>query len=288
MITFNEEHNMHGVLDNIINFASEVFIVDSYSSDKTVEIAHSYGVRIFQRKFINFGDQWNFACTQLPISNPWSMKLDPDERMTDVLKDQIVEVITHDTADYISIPRRLWFMNRPLPVKQNVERVWRTGKCRFTELEVNEHPILSGKHVKLTAWLEHYDSPNLHHWYNKQNRYTTLEAKSSFVNRGVKFRSNYFGTKMERRQFFRDIYNKLAFKNQFVFIYCYLFLGAFRAGRVGFIWARMRSDVYRMREIKHLEMILLDKEYIIPNEPLGKPSKFAEQLKFKNSIHNLL
>ena len=84
-----KQHNLEAVLDNIQDWAEEVFIVDSYSSDETVDIALRRGVYVVQRAFQGFGDQWNFALEQLPIKSKWTMKLDPDERLSDELKTEI-------------------------------------------------------------------------------------------------------------------------------------------------------------------------------------------------------
>ena len=80
MISLNEGHNMAAVLDNLKGWAHEVFLVDSYSTDETLDIALAAGVHVVQRSFSGFGNQWNFALDQLPITAPWTMKLDPDER----------------------------------------------------------------------------------------------------------------------------------------------------------------------------------------------------------------
>src|SRR5258706_3803598 len=93
MIALNEAHHMDAVLQNIVPWAQQVFLVDSYSSDGTVDIALKYGVHVVQRRFTNFGDQWRFALEQLPIEAPWTMKLDPDERLTDELKNKIGSAI---------------------------------------------------------------------------------------------------------------------------------------------------------------------------------------------------
>ena len=276
MITFNEEHNMTLVLENIKDFASQIIILDSFSTDKTVEIAHSYGVEIFQRNFKNFGNQWNYACQKLPISQPWTMKLDPDERLSEQLKRDISNTFKKDKYDYIIIPRRLWFMNKPLPVKQNVERIWKTGKCVFGDEEVNERPIISGKKIKLKSFLDHYDSPNLHHWYNKQNIYSTLEAKSKFLKNKYST-NNFFKLNFSKKYLLRKIYDYSLFKNQLVFIYCFFFLGAFRAGKIGYIWSKLRSDVYRMRDIKFFEMQIMNKEYEPQKIIRGKPNNLAKK-----------
>ena len=176
MISLNEAHNMEGVLQNLKGWAQEVFLVDSYSSDSTVDIALGHGVSVVQRLFRGFGDQWNFALRELPITAPWTMKLDPDERLTDRLKMTIAREVTRGEATAIALCRRLWFMGKPLPVKHYLVRVWKTGSCRFSDVLVNEHPIVDGPVRRISGYLDHHDSPDLHHWVDKQNKYSTAEA----------------------------------------------------------------------------------------------------------------
>src|SRR5205814_7810800 len=85
MIPLNEAHNMESVLQNLKGWAQEVYLVGSYSSDGTVDIALGLGVSVVQRRFRGFGDQWSFALRELPITAPWTMKLDPDERLSATL-----------------------------------------------------------------------------------------------------------------------------------------------------------------------------------------------------------
>lgn len=256
LISLNEEHAMDAVLQNLKGWAGEVFLVDSFSSDRTVEIALSHGVHVVQRKFSGFGDQWNYALDELPISMPWTMKLDPDERLTPELKRNIAQAIAGGTADGISFARRLWFMGRPLGVAQDLTRVWKTGLCRFSDVLVNEHPIVKGTVVQVAGELEHHDSPNLHHWYEKQNRYSTAEATGSLRNAALSDEPRLFGTPLQRRMWLKAHYRKVPFRYLLVFLYCLFGLGAWRAGKVGVMWARLRSDVYRMRDYKLAEMKL--------------------------------
>lgn len=283
MISRDEEHNLPGVLENLRGFASEVFLVDSYSSDNTVELALAGGMHVVQRRFRDFGEQWNFAVSGLPVTQPWTMKLDPDERLTEALKEKIAQALVEDNADAIGFPRRLWFMGRPLPVRQDVLRIWRTGTCRFTDSKVNEHPVVPGRHRRLTAELEHHDSPNLHHWYDKQNRYSTAEANIAYTGRGRTALPRLFGTKLERRAWLKAAYNHLPARHLLMQLYCLLVLGAWRGGRAGFIWARMRAEVFRMRELKRLEMQWLGTSYEVPPSPRGTPHPDVPQIDIDNS-----
>ena len=277
MLSLNETHNMEGVCANIGTWAEQVFLVDSYSQDRTVDIALSNGVQVVQRAFTDFGDQWNFALSELPISTPWTMKLDPDERVTSALKEQIASAIEEDEFDGLSVTRRLWFMGRPMPVKQSLVRIWRTGSCRFTPVAVNEHPIVEGRIGDLTAELEHHDSPNLDHWLEKQNRYTTAEAIAAFEQQALAAEPRLFGSALERRMWLKKYFHRVPGRFAILFLYNYLVRGAWRAGWVGYVWARLRCDVMRYRELKRKEMELMGHSYHKLPRGAGQPDPRVQQ-----------
>jgi glycosyltransferase involved in cell wall biosynthesis len=277
MITLNEAHNLEAVLDNIQGWADEVFIVDSYSSDETVDIALRRGVHVVQRAFRGFGDQWNFALEQLPINSKWTMKLDPDERLSDELKDSVARALAADELDGFSLTRRLWFMGTPLPIKQSLVRIWRNGKCRFTDVAVNEHPVVSGNTSDLDGFLEHLDSPDLSHWYDKQNKYTTAEALMRFRSEEFSDVPSLFGTSFQRRMWIKAHFLKLPFRYSALFLYHYFFLGAWRAGRVGYIWAKLRVEVFRAIEYKLREMRITGQEPLEVRTTVGSPDARVAQ-----------
>lgn len=277
MITLNEAHNLEEVLDNIQDWAEEVFIVDSYSSDGTVDIALRRGVHVVQRAFQGFGDQWNFALEQLPITSKWTMKLDPDERISDELKVSLARAIQHEDGDAFSVTRRLWFMGRALPIDQDLIRVWRTGGCRFTDVLVNERPLVEGRIRSLSGYLEHHDSPDLQHWYHKQNKYTSAEAISAYRELEMAATPKVFGSSIERLMWIKRNFFRVPFGYSMLFLYNYLIKGAWRAGRVGYIWSKLRVEVYRAWEYKLFEMRITGRE---PQElyiGFGKPDSRVEQ-----------
>lgn len=254
MISLNEGHNMDAVCRNLEGWAQEVFLVDSYSQDDTVNIALRYGVHVVQRRFRGFGDQWNFALRELPITASWTMKLDPDERLSDTLKNSLSKAIQEGEGDAVSFCRRLYFMGMALPVQQTLVRLWRTGTCRFTEVAVNEHPIVNGRILNVAGELFHHDSPDLEHWLDKQNRYTTAEAIIAHTGTTLADTPRLTGTKFQRRMWLKKHYGYIPFRHQLMFLYNWLWQGTWHAGRVGYIWARLRSDVMRLIEYKQLEM----------------------------------
>lgn len=277
MIALNEGHNMDGVLQSLSGWAQEVFLVDSYSIDETVSIALQYGVYVVQRRFRGFGDQWNFALRELPISAPWTMKIDPDERITNELKISILRQIYKEEQIGISFDRRLWFMGKRLPIKQKIIRIWRSGECAFSDVSVNEHPLIYGNVVYVSGELDHYDSPSLHHWYEKQNKYSTLEAISVFNNNALAEKPIFLGTPLQRRMWLKKYFMKIPFRFLFVFLYYFFFLSLWRSGKVGFIWSKLRADVYRMREYKLYEMLIAGKELRILPSGAGSPDCRVKQ-----------
>ena len=259
MISLNEGHNLKDVCENLNGWAQEVFLVDSYSKDDTIDIALNYGINTVQRRFRGFGDQWNFALNDLPIQSPWVMKLDPDERLTEELKNNISQMINNNQYDAFCIKRRLWFMGKQMPVYQKLIRVWRNGSCRFSNVLVNEHPIIEGIVKYIVGDLEHHDSPNLDHWLEKQNRYTTSEAISTYQKKSLSDKEILFGTSIQRRMWLKKNYYKFPFRYFLLFLYHFLYQGAYRAGREGYIWSRLRTDVMRLVDYKYTEMKITNK-----------------------------
>jgi glycosyltransferase involved in cell wall biosynthesis len=278
MISLNEAHNMEAVLENVAGFAQEVFVVDSFSSDATVDIALRHGAHVVQRPFRGFGDQWNYATNGLPITAPWTMKLDPDERLTDELKASIREMIERGHNDGAYITRRLWFMGRPLPVRQDILRLWRTGCCRFSDVLVNEHPIVKGYCTVLRGDLEHHDSPNLHHWFEKQNNYTTAEALAAWRDDPLSARPRLFGGSLERRMWLKRLAQRSTLAPSLMFFYCLLVQGAWRAGVTGWIWAKLRGEVLRWRQYKAREIELTGRSYAPQPGRLGAPDPRVAQV----------
>ena len=270
MLTLNEEFHLPGAIENVKDWAEEIFIVDSLSTDRTVDIALEHGVKIVQRPFTNFGDQWNFALEKLPINTAWTFKLDPDERLSPELKSEIRALLEgrHQHVGY-EMDRRLWFMGKPLHVLAPVLRLWRTGKCRFSDVIVNEHPLVDGSVGKLKGIMEHLDSPDLHHWWDKQNCYSTMEA--IMMSRGDKFAAdpNLFGGPLARRMFLKKYFFKVPFRYQIQFLHEFFLRGVWRDGSIGYTWARLRVEVRRAREIKLKEIMITGRIPTIPVSPHG-------------------
>lgn len=256
MIALNEGHHMAAVLDNLAGWAQEVFLLDSYSTDETIDLALARGVHVVQRRFRGFGDQWRHALEHLPISAPWTMKLDPDERLSDEVKAAIIQAVQAPDVEGLAVELALCFMGRPLPSRLVMTRLWRTGRARFSDVTVNEHPVVNGKIVRVGGLVHHHDSPDLDHWLAKQNAYTTAEAIRVAQGQDLAVAPRLLGSSLERRMWLKRHFMQVPGRYAIIFLYHLLWLGAWRAGQVGWMWARLRTEVYRIWEYKLAEIRL--------------------------------
>jgi hypothetical protein len=276
LLTLNEEFNLPEALENIKEWAEEIFIVDSCSTDRTVDIALEHGVKIVQRRFTNFGDQWNFALEKLPIKTPWTFKLDPDERLTPELKETIKALIESDPMHCgYSMDRRLWFMGKPLHVLAPVLRLWRTGKCHFSHVLVNEHPLVDGSVGKLEEIMEHYDSRDLHHWTDKQNQYTTMEAIMQVRGDALTANPRLLGSALERRMWLKKKFWSIPFRYQIQWFYEAFVRGAIWDGAVGRDWIHLRIECMRAIELKVKEMKSTGR---VPQIPKGRSGSYDSRV----------
>lgn len=276
-ITLNEAHNLRRAFKNLQGWAHSVLVVDSYSQDNTIDVCLEFGVKVVQRKFDGFGSQWNFAIQNTGISTPWTMKLDPDEHLTDELKESIRQSIDSNAASGFKINLQLFFMETPLPIHLQMLRIWKTGACRFTDIPANEHAIVDGEIKTLSGIAEHHDSPNLHHWFQKQNFYTTAEANNQAKSWSLADKPKLFGSRLQRIAWVKRNFWRIPFRYQLLFLYNYFVLGAYKAGGPGYIWARLRSFVYWQWEIKHYEICKTGREQFIPKSGAGQPDPRIEQ-----------
>ncbi|HEY2787283.1 MAG TPA: glycosyltransferase family 2 protein [Fimbriiglobus sp.] len=290
ILTFNEKSNLPDALDSVVGWAREVFVVDSYSTDQTVDIALSYtdrGVRVVQHAFENYSKQWNWALSRLPFTGDWVLKLDADERVTEEFKREVEIILATAVPDLegISFRRRIFFMNRPLNwggVSQNHDmRMWRAGAARFDDRPVNEHALVGGKITLLKSFLDHRDTKSVSDWLDKHNRYSSLEARAltaGDMTGGVAVR--LFGTAGERRMWLRSVYFRLPGRSFFYFLYRYLFRLGFLDGRAGFRYALLYATFLYWIDLKIAEYRATGKlpEVIWPPRGVPHPALAESEL----------
>ena len=179
VITYNEEKNIRRCLESL-SWADEIVVVDSYSQDRTKEIASFFTDKIFDVEWQGFGKKKEFAREK--ASFDWVLSIDADEKVPDQLKEEIKSIVEKDESlDGYYIPRRSNFLGKWIRhggwYPDYVLRLFRKNKARFAQSLVHEKLILNGEVGFLENVLLHYTDPDIPHYLSKMDKYTTLGAK---------------------------------------------------------------------------------------------------------------
>ncbi|MCK5441340.1 MAG: glycosyltransferase [Maribacter sp.] len=181
LITYNEANNIVPVLENI-GFADEIIVIDSFSTDKTVEKVKEFpNVKLIQREFKNYTDQKSFAMAQ--ATNDWILFMDADERLTDRLKNEILKTVNAKSPDIVAYMflRTFMFKNKVLRFSgwQNDKnyRLFRKNKVHFDEERiVHETLIVKGESGVLKNRLIHYSYRSYEDYKGKMVKYGQMKA----------------------------------------------------------------------------------------------------------------
>lgn len=176
--TFNEERNLPDCLASA-DFADEILVMDSFSTDRTLEIARERGARIVQHEYENSAAQKNRA---IPLaSHPWVLIVDADERVTPELRAEILRELEAPRAEGYVIPRRNHFLGRRVRFSG-----WRNDKClrlflrdrgRYQDRNVHADVELDGRVARLRGALEHHTFESFDRYMRKFDRYTAWAAR---------------------------------------------------------------------------------------------------------------
>ncbi len=223
IITLNAERTLAQTLTSVVGWANEIVLVDSGSTDNTLNIARTYGCRILHRRFDGFGRQKQYAVSQ--ATNDWVLLLDADETPDDILQGTIQQTLTGnpDSSHSFGLPRSLVFMGKTLQYggehNRPVVRLFNRQHAHISDALVHETVMTNGSVFTLPGTLWHDSYGSLHDYVAKMNHYTSLNARQS-------------GKKMPR-QGPLDVSARFAFK----FVKVYLFKGSILDGLPGFVWA---------------------------------------------------
>lgn len=237
--TGNEEHNIEAVLESV-SFADEIMVVDSFSTDKTVELAKKYTNCILQHTFDYHAAQKNWAIPQ--ATHEWILLVDADERITPALKKEIQTILKNgsDKAGYW-IHRDNVFMGKQLKnsgIKNDkCIRLFRKSLCHYEDKYVHEEIVTTGDVGRLHHKMLHNTYVDLDNFYAKMNRYAEAQAKE------------YAKTLKQVNWYHLNI------KPQFRFFKHYIIGGGFRDGFEGYVYANTQKHAVKMRYIK-LQMLL--------------------------------
>lgn len=236
IITFNEENRIGKTLDSIKDLADEIIIVDSESSDRTVQIAESKGAKIFIEKWKGYGAQKNSVLEK--CKGEWVLLIDADEVISVQLKEKIKKIINSEKTsnNVYKIKLRNIAFGREIKFggwDDYVIRLWKNGVVKISEREVHEKYETTEKIGKIKEKIIHYTYDNIYEFLEKLNRYTTQSAVQY-----MKERKNAGILK---------IYSKMLFR----FIKMYIFQLGFLDRYEGYLLSKY-SSIYTMTKYTKL------------------------------------
>ena len=218
--TFNSAAIVRDTLESV-KWADEILVVDSFSTDRTLEICQEYDARIIQYEYINSAKQKNWALPQ--CRHEWVLQIDSDETLEPGLREEIEEALASSSEDVLAfrLPRKnhvlgLWLRHAGVyPDYQT--RVFRRDRGRWTEREVHAHVQVPGEVRTLKHHVMHYGMPNISKQIRNLDRYTRHEA-DELRKQGIRFR-----------------WTRLVVRPWGVFFHRYVWLKGFLDGWRGFI-----------------------------------------------------
>lgn len=179
--TFNSESTIYNCLDSL-RFADEIILLDSYSTDKTIEIAKKFDCNIQQQNFRGFSRQKNDAIHL--ARNEWVILLDSDEFLTADAQQTILNLLKSTPGhDAYSLPRREWVFwkwSHDLVKKNRFVRLFNKNLAKVSDDYVHESVKTTGKTGKLNAEIKHLGETSIHKKIEKINHYSQLAAEQKF------------------------------------------------------------------------------------------------------------
>jgi glycosyltransferase involved in cell wall biosynthesis len=270
----NEEANLPACLESVSR-ADEVFVVDSQSSDRSIEISEAYGANVVQFHFNGRSPKKkNWSLENLPFRNDWVLIVDCDERITPELWDEIAQAIENPNFQGYYLNRKVFFLGQWIRFGGKYPdwnlRLFRHEVGRYENLstegmqntgdnEVHEHVILQGNVGYLKEDMLHIDFRDIYQWLARHNRYSNWEAQVYYnilngKGDGGTIEANLFGSAVERKRFLKKIWVHLPFKPTLRFILFYVFRLGFLDGKAGYTYGRLLSHYEFNIGVKLLEL----------------------------------
>ncbi|MFC3200253.1 glycosyltransferase family 2 protein [Alteromonas oceani] len=183
ILTHNEELHIRRCIESLKPIVSQIFVVDSGSTDKTIQICEELGVRVFRRKWKNYSDQFQWGLDNCPIETDWVMRMDADEYIEPDLIAELPKVLAVAKAETSGfyIRRKYFFLGQWIKhgavYPLNLLRVWRTGKGRIESRWMDEHIVLDdgGQTEMLSGHIVDDNLNNTKWWTDKHNKYADRE-----------------------------------------------------------------------------------------------------------------
>jgi glycosyltransferase involved in cell wall biosynthesis len=270
--TRNEARHLSRCLE-AARLCAEIYVIDSQSTDETVEIAQKFGAKVVQ---FHYAGGWpkkrQWALDSLPFENDWVLLLDADEILTPDLADEIGEAIRDPNLIGYRVFLRINFLGKQLRFGGNgfwKLSLFRRGKghfeCRLrdqdhsmSDIEVHEHVVVDGRVGKLRHALPHHNIESLARYLTKHNEYSNWEARVLLQvseQRG-ELAPAFFGNQAQRRRWLKKRFLGLPGSPIFFFLYKYILLLGILDGVPGLIYCALQST-----HLFHIKAKMYELEY---------------------------
>jgi glycosyltransferase involved in cell wall biosynthesis len=287
ILTYNEELDIAACIESAM-LSDDIIVVDSCSSDRTVERAKNYPVRVVQHAFESHGKQRTWMLESIAPKYEWVYILEADERMTPELFAECLQAMNN--PDYIGyyVAERVMFMDRWIRYSTQYPRyqlrLFRHGKVWFDDYGHTEREVCDGATSFLKETYPHYTcSKGLNRWIEKHNRYSTDEAQETLyqLEHGkVNWGSLFFGkSEVEKRRALKDLSLRLPARPLLRFFYMYFILGGCLDGRAGTAWCTLQAFyeyliLLKVWEMKHMPKP--DSDIVENSVEMTEPEKLSK------------
>ncbi|MCW5316699.1 glycosyltransferase [Nostoc sp. KVJ3] len=267
ILTYNEELDIAACIESAM-LSDDIIVVDSCSSDRTVEIASRYPIRVVQHAFESHGRQRTWMLESIPPKHEWVYILEADERMTPELFAECEKASQNPAYIGYYVAERVMFMDRWIRYSTQYPRyqmrLFRHGKVWFTDYGHTEREVCEGATSFLKETYPHYTcSKGLSRWIEKHNRYSTDEAQETLyqLEQGeVNWQDLFFGkSEVEKRRALKDLSLRLPARPLLRFVYMYFMLGGCFDGHAGLAWCTLQAFYEYLILLKVWEMKYLPK-----------------------------
>jgi len=259
ILTFNEELHIERCIKSLLPIAKNIFIIDSYSTDDTVNIAKSLGAKVYKNPWKNYATQYQWGLDNCPIDTKWVMRMDADEYILPELVGEIKTKLPRleDNISGVYIKRRVYFKDRWIKhgsyYPTCLLRIWKNSDGRMEQRWMDEHIKLSqGETVQFENDLVDDNLNDLTWWTTKHNNYATREAVDilNIIYEFLEYDevpTKFCGTQEQRKRWLKKRYAKLPlFTRPFIyFMWRYIVKLGFLDRKQGLIWHFLQGFWYR-------------------------------------------
>lgn len=214
ILTNNSEEVLEDCLKSIKDFGSEIVVIDSNSTDKTLDIARTYKAKIIKNKLVSFSEQRNLGRDN--ANSKWIFYLDSDERITNEFKEEVEKLVsTYDEKSSVVgyyVKRKTYYLNRDWGFEDKVQRLF--YKKKFIEWygEVHETPKVEGEYGEISTHILHLTHRNLEQMVDKTNKWSEIEAKLRFSSHHPRM-SWWRFPRVMATGFFRSYFHEKGYRN---------------------------------------------------------------------------